>query len=119
MDENTTTLTAQHPEHCHACYRIIHPGETYHQTAENTALCPECADKDASISDTPNPWEVRTLPGDVHLEMWGGDVPALVMAQGENRIRVELAHVKGLVAGLVDAAADLAEVLAAGGSYHA
>jgi hypothetical protein len=51
--------------------------------------------------------------------MWGGDVPALVMAQGENQIRVELAHVKGVVGELVDAAADLAEVLAVGGEYHA
>jgi hypothetical protein len=41
------------------------------------------------------------------------------MAQGENRIRVKLAHVKGLVAELVDAAADQAGVLAAGGRYHA
>jgi hypothetical protein len=118
MPENVTTLTAQHAEHCHECYRIIHPGETYHQTAENTALCLACADKGASMSDTPNPWEVRTLPGDVHLEMWGGDVPALVMAQ-RNRIQVELAHVKGVVAGLVDAAAEMAEVLVGGGEYHA
>lgn len=32
---------------------------------------------------------------------------------------LELAHVKGLVAALVDAAADLAEMLASGGMYHA
>lgn len=39
--------------------------------------------------------------------------------QGDNRLNVELAHVKGLVAALVAGAADLAEVLAAGGEYHA
>jgi hypothetical protein len=48
MDENTITLTAQHPEHCHECYRLIHPGETYHQTAENTVLCQGCADIEAT-----------------------------------------------------------------------
>lgn len=44
---------------------------------------------------------------------------ALVLAQNENRVRVELAHVKVVVAAVVDAAADLAEVLATGGRYHA
>jgi hypothetical protein len=34
-------------------------------------------------------------------------------------VRVELAHVKSLVTELVDAEADLADVLAAGGRYHA
>jgi hypothetical protein len=37
------------------------------------------------------------------------------VTQGKNRVRMELAHVKGLVAALVDAAAELAEVLALGG----
>jgi hypothetical protein len=32
---------------------------------------------------------------------------------------VDLPHVKGLVAAFTDAAADLAEVLASGGVYHA
>jgi hypothetical protein len=45
--------------------------------------------------------------------------PVSVLAQVGNRARVELAHVKGLVAALVDAAADLAEVLASGGMHHA
>jgi hypothetical protein len=41
-----------------------------------------------------------------------------VIAQGENQVRVELAHVKALVAAFVDAAADLAELLAVGVVYH-
>ena len=49
--------------------------------------------------------------------------PALVMVQGSERVRVELADVKTVVAAMVDAAARLlaivAGVLAAGGVYHA
>ena len=71
------------------------------------------------MSDNPDLWEVRELPDGLALELRAGDVPALVLTQGENRISVELAHVKGLVAALVAGAADLAEVLAAGGEYHA
>jgi hypothetical protein len=43
----------------------------------------------------------------------------LVLVQGDNSIRIELTRVKVLVAALTDAAADLAELLAAGGVYHA
>ena len=53
------------------------------------------------------------------LELRAGDDPALVLAQDDNRVRVELSNVKPLVAALTDAAADLAEVLASGGVYHA
>jgi hypothetical protein len=64
-------------------------------------------------------WEVRALPTGLSLELHGGGDPALVLAQGENRVRVELAQVKSLMAALADAAADLAELLAGGGVYHA
>jgi hypothetical protein len=53
------------------------------------------------------------------FELWVGDHPTLVLARGNNRVRVELLHVKALAAALTDAAADLAEVLASGGVYHA
>ena len=66
-----------------------------------------------------NLWEVRELPDGVALELRAGDDPAVVLAQGEDRVRVELANVKAVVAALTDAAADLAEVLASGGVYHA
>lgn len=71
------------------------------------------------MSDNPELWEVRELPDGLALDLRAGDVPALVLTQGENRASVELAHVKGLVAALVEGAADLAEVLASGGVYHA
>ena len=41
--------------------------------------------------------------------------PSEEVTQGKNRVRMELARVKGLEAALVDAAAELAEVLALGG----
>ena len=64
-------------------------------------------------------WEVRTLHSGLSLELRGGEKPALVIVQGSDRVRVELADVKTVVAAMADAAADLAGVLAAGGVYHA
>ena len=64
-------------------------------------------------------WEVRTLHGGLSVEMRGGEKPALVLVQGEERVRVELTDVKTVVAVMADAAADLVGVLAAGGVYHA
>jgi len=61
-------------------------------------------------------WEVRTLLGSLALELHG-DPPGLVLVQGSDRVRVDLAHVKavhsaalrdGMIAAMGDAAADLA-----------
>jgi len=60
-------------------------------------------------------WEVRTLHGGLSLELRGGDKSALVVVQGSDRVRVELADVKTAIAGMGDAAADLAALPAAGG----
>ena len=67
------------------------------------------------MSDGPDLWEVRELPGELALELQAGDDPALVLTEGENRVRIELPHVKVVVAALVDAAPDLGELLARGG----
>jgi hypothetical protein len=71
------------------------------------------------VSDDPGLWEVRTLSDGLTRELWDGGNPALVLAQGERRVRVDLAQVKPVVAGLTDAAAGLAELLASGGRYDA
>ena len=71
------------------------------------------------MNDNPDLWEMRTLTNGLTLEMLAGDDPALVLAQSENRARVEFASVECLVAALTDAAVDLAEVLASGGVCHA
>jgi hypothetical protein len=67
---------------------------------------------------TGDPWEVRNVPGGLTLELHGGDKPATMLRQGDQAIRVELAHVKGLVAALADGAADLAEVVSRGARGH-
>lgn len=71
------------------------------------------------MAETPDLWEVRTLPDGLALELWAGGNPVLLLAQGENGVRVDLPHVKEVVVAVVDAATDLAEVLAAGDVYHA
>jgi hypothetical protein len=71
------------------------------------------------MTGSPALWEVRDLPGGLTLEMRGGSEPALVLVRGDNRVQVALVHVKGVVAALTDAAAELAELLAAGGRFHA
>lgn len=40
--EDTLALIATHPEHCLDCFRLIRPGETCHQGADSTVLCPAC-----------------------------------------------------------------------------
>jgi hypothetical protein len=34
--------TATDPEHCLDCFRLIRPGEFYHQGKDGTVLCPNC-----------------------------------------------------------------------------
>jgi hypothetical protein len=71
-------------------------------------------------TDNPSLWEVRELPGRLALELRAGDDLAMVLVQGENRIRVQLADAKNVVFSLVHGTTDLAEVLSSGaGGYHA
>jgi hypothetical protein len=41
--DDTPGFVAEEPEHCHACFRLIRPGQTYYLTIENTVLCTDCA----------------------------------------------------------------------------
>jgi hypothetical protein len=50
-------------------------------------------------------WKVRALPDDLALEM-RGNPPGLVLVQGDDRVGVELAHVKTVIAAMGNAAAD-------------
>lgn len=63
-------------------------------------------------------WGVRALPDGLSLELHGNP-PSLVLVQGSERVMVDLANVKTVIAAMGDAAADLAGLLAAGGVYHA
>ena len=49
----------------------------------------------------------------------GGDKPSLVLVQGNDQVRVELAHVKAMIAAMGNAEADLAGLLAAAEVNHA
>ena len=35
-------FVAEEPEHCHACYRLIQPGQTYYLTIGQAVLCEDC-----------------------------------------------------------------------------
>jgi hypothetical protein len=35
-------FVAEEPEHRHACYRLIHPGQTYYLTVGQAILCEGC-----------------------------------------------------------------------------
>jgi ABC-type uncharacterized transport system permease subunit len=52
-------------------------------------------------------WEMRTLHGGLSLEL-RGEEPALLIVQGSDWVRVELASVKLVVAAMAGAAGDLA-----------
>ena len=54
------------------------------------------------MNNNPSLWEVRTLSDGLALELWAGANPALVLAQGERRVRVELPHARGVGAALND-----------------
>jgi hypothetical protein len=69
-------------------------------SARPAEMQPSPAARDTHDADL---WEVRTLPDGMTLELWGGANPALVLVQGERRVRVNLADVRAVVAGLVDA----------------
>jgi hypothetical protein len=51
-------------------------------------------------------WEMRGAEVGLALELHGGDQPALVLRQAGQAIGVQADHTKGLVAALVDGAAD-------------
>ena len=51
-------------------------------------------------------WDVRPLPGGLGLELRGGDKPTPVIVQSSDRVRVDLVHVKTVIAAMGDAAAE-------------
>ena len=61
-------------------------------------------------------WRVRCGPTTIWSWCCGLDSEAV--NRGKNRVRVELAHVKGLVAALAEAAADPVALPTTGGEYH-
>jgi hypothetical protein len=42
-------FVAEEPEHCHGCYRLIQPGETYYLTVGQAILCEACLESADAI----------------------------------------------------------------------
>jgi hypothetical protein len=96
MNEKTVPLTAKQPEHCHKCYRLIHSGETYYQTAKNTVLCEQCA----AVEPLDSIQATDGLTVEIHEDH-------LKILRGDTGFDVRLAEVRHLVDALVDAAVRL------------
>jgi len=60
----------------------------------------------------------REMRGDDHRVLALRSTASEAMTQGKNRAWVELAHVKGLVAALTEAAADPVALPTTDGEYH-
>jgi hypothetical protein len=98
MGEDTLPLIAQHPEHCFECFRLIRPGETYYQTAENTVLCQQCVRKGVSME------VLDTIQATDDLVVEVGE-DRLRVRRGDTRVEVLLTEVRHLVDALGEAAA--------------
>ena len=97
-DDDKPGFVAEELEHCFACFRPIRPGQIYHLTIEFEVLCADCALSEGVIPVRDDlPVEAKRD----RLLVQRSNVEVEVFA-GEIRHRV------------VDAAAELAEVLALG-----
>ena len=107
MDPNTDSLVAQRPEHCITCYRLIRPGESYHQTEENTVLCLHCAGQGADMVI------LSTIQAADDLAVDVGD-GRLRLRRGISAVIVYPSEVRHLVAALVEGAASLVDQQSSG-----
>ena len=98
MDQNSEALIAQHPEHCHNCYRLILTGEMYNETDEDAWLCEQCAG--SQVLDT------IQVTDDLVVELVDDH---LMVRRGDKAIMVRLNEVRPLVDASVNGAAYLAE----------
>ena len=97
MNETAVPLTAQHPEHCHKCYRLIHAGETCYQTAGNAVLCKECTAQEGVVE------VLDTIPATDDLAVEVNEA-RLTIRRGDDSVEVLLGEVRHLVGALTDAA---------------
>jgi hypothetical protein len=87
-------FVARKPEHCHDCYRLICPGQTYFLTIEQAVVCPDCLRTADAIR----------LAGGLTVEV-GEDW--LMVRRGDAVVGVFPGEVRHLVDALVEAAARL------------
>ena len=89
-------FVAEEPEHCHACYRLIRPGQTYYLTIENTVLCTDCA-----LSE-----RVIRVRDDLAVEV---KRDRLLIGRGSSEVEVFAGEIRHLVNALVEGAARLVD----------
>ena len=87
-------FVAEEPVHCHACYRLIRPGQTYHLTMGQAILCEGCITAPDAIRVTDGLAVViedrmlRVRRGDARVEVVLGDVrhPVDVLVEAATRL---------------------------------
>ena len=87
-------FAAEKPEHCHACYRLIQPGQTYHLTIGNAILCGD------RMKDT----DAIRVADDLVLVIEGD---RLVVRRGGASVSLLPSEVRHLVYALVEGAAKM------------
>ena len=97
MTQAADWLIAQDPEHCHRCYRLIHPGEEYYETEDGTALCERCAADETAGAVL----ETISVAEDIFVEVRRN---CLVVRRGDQAVVVPLSEVRHLIDALVDGA---------------
>jgi hypothetical protein len=88
-DDDQSGFVAKEPEHCSACFRLIHPGQTYYLTIEDTVLCADCAlvegvlrvREDLAIGVKSDRLLIQR--GEAEVEVLPSDIPYLVDALAE------------------------------------
>jgi hypothetical protein len=89
-------FVAEAPDHCHACYRFIQPGQTYYLTIGQAILCEGCI---------PTADAIR-VADDLVVVVEDG---RLVVRRGDAAVEVLPREVRRLVDALVEAAAQLVD----------
>ena len=84
-------FVAKEPEHCHACFRLIRPGQTYYLTIEHDVLCADCALVD----------EIIRVRDDLAVEV---KRDRLLVRRGETEVEVFPGEIRHLVNALADVA---------------
>jgi hypothetical protein len=99
--DNQPGFVAEVPEHCHACYRLIQPGQTYYLTIGQAILCDRCirsADAIRVTDDLVVVVEDKRLlvrRGNLVVEVHRGEVRRLVDALVEAATRLVDGQARG------------------------
>jgi hypothetical protein len=82
-NDDQSGFVAEQPEHCFACFRLIHPGQTNYLTIEQEVLCADCALDAPSMP--PSSRGVIRVREDLAVEVKGD---RLLMRRGNAEVEV-------------------------------